>query len=162
WQRLFANNCAVCHGSAARGGIGFPNLTDNAWLYGGDPETILETITNGRNGNMPAGGFMPGMSSDQVDDLANYVLSFSNRAEDQEAAARGEELFATACAACHGQDATGNQMMGAPDLTDDAWLYGSHAGAIRETITYGRRNEMPAQSGRLSEDKIHVLAAYVY
>lgn len=161
-QRLFATNCSVCHGSAARGGIGFPNLTDNAWLYGGAPEDIVHTITSGRNGNMPAGGFMPDMSNAQRDDLVNYVLSFSGRAEDQASAERGETLFGQACAGCHGADATGNKQMGAPNLTDDAWLYGSHAGAIRETIAYGRQNEMPAQKDRLSEDQIHVLAAYVY
>ena len=161
-QRLFANNCSVCHGSAARGGVGFPNLTDDAWLYGGEPDDIVHTLTNGRNGNMPAGGFMPDMSGAQVNDLVNYVLSFSGREESAEAADRGEELFASACAGCHGADAQGNQMMGAPNLTDDDWLYGSHAGAIRETILYGRQNEMPAQAERLSEDQIHVLAAYVY
>lgn len=161
-QRLFATNCSVCHGSAARGGIGFPNLTDDAWLYGGAPDDIVHTLTEGRNGNMPAGGFMPNMSGAQVGDLVNYVLSFSGRAEDQASAERGEALFAQACAGCHGADATGNQQMGAPNLTDDAWLYGSHAAAIRETIAYGRRNEMPAQKDRLSEDQIHVLAAYVY
>lgn len=161
-QRLFANNCSVCHGSAARGGIGFPNLTDDAWLYGGAPDEIKHTLVNGRNGNMPAGGFMPNMSNAQIDDLVNYVLSFSGRAESLEAAKRGESLYASACAGCHGANAEGNQAMGAPNLTDDAWLYGSNASSIRETIQYGRRNEMPAQAGRLSDDQIHVLTAYVY
>ena len=161
-QRLFANNCAVCHGSAARGSIGFPNLTDDAWLYGGDPDTILETLHNGRMGNMPAKGTMPGMTAQQVDQVVNYVLSFSGRAQDEEAAKAGEQVFAQACVACHGADGTGNQALGAPNLTDDAWLYGSTYEWIEETVLYGRQNEMPAQGDRLSDDQIHILASYVY
>ncbi|WP_166255453.1 cytochrome-c oxidase, cbb3-type subunit III [Marinobacter salicampi] len=161
-QRLFANNCAVCHGSAARGAIGFPNLTDDAWLYGGEPENIVETLTNGRQGNMPAKGFMPDMTSTQVDQVVNYVLSFSGRERDEAAAEAGEAVFAQGCAGCHGADATGNQSMGAPNLTDDAWLFGSTYEWIEETVVNGRQNRMPAQSDRLSEDQIHILAAYVY
>ncbi|MBS3803439.1 MAG: cytochrome-c oxidase, cbb3-type subunit III [Oleiphilaceae bacterium] len=161
-QRLFANNCAVCHGSAARGAIGFPNLTDDAWLYGGEPEDILETLHNGRQANMPAKGTMPNMTSTQVDQVVNYVLSFSGRARDEEAAEAGKVVYAQGCVACHGPDAKGNQAIGAPNLTDDAWLYGSTYEWIEETVLYGRENMMPAQSGRLSEDQIHILAAYVY
>ncbi|WP_404361993.1 cytochrome-c oxidase, cbb3-type subunit III [Marinobacter sp.] len=161
-QRLFANHCAVCHGSAARGAIGFPNLTDDAWLYGGKPEDIVETLNNGRQGNMPAKGFMPNMTPTQVDQVVNYVLSFSNRAKNEEAAEAGAAVYAQGCAGCHGPEAKGNQAMGAPDLTDDAWLYGSTYEWIEETVLYGRENMMPAQSGRLSEDQIHILAAYVY
>jgi cytochrome c oxidase cbb3-type subunit 3 len=161
-QRLFANNCAVCHGSAARGAIGFPNLTDDAWLYGGSPESILTTLKNGRQANMPAKGVMPNMTPTQVDQVVNYVLSFSDRAKDQEAAEKGKAVYAQACAACHGADAEGNQAIGAPNLSDDAWLYGSTYEWIEETVLYGRENMMPAQSGRLSEDQIQILAAYVY
>ncbi|MDX1456107.1 MAG: cytochrome-c oxidase, cbb3-type subunit III [Marinobacter sp.] len=161
-QRLFANNCAVCHGSAGRGSVGFPNLTDEDWLYGGEPDTILHTITQGRQGAMPAKGMMPSMNADQVDQVVNYVLSLSDRAEDAEAAKAGEQIFAQACAACHGQDAKGTQAMGAPNLTDGTWLYGSTYDQIKETVMYGRQNQMPAQAGRLSEDQIHILAAYVY
>ncbi len=161
-QRLFANNCAVCHGSAARGSIGFPNLTDDAWLYGGDPDTILQTVHNGRQGNMPAKGLMPNMTAEQLDQVVNYVLSFSGREQDAAAAEAGSQVFAQGCAACHGPDGTGNQAMGAPDLTDNAWLYGSTYDWIRETVQYGRQNHMPAQSGRLSEDQIQILAAYVF
>lgn len=161
-QRLFANNCAVCHGSAGRGSLGFPNLTDDDWLYGGEPDTILATVTNGRNGNMPAKGMMPNMTSDQVDQVVNYVLSFSDRAEDAEAAEAGEEVFAQACSACHGSDGKGNQSMGAPNLTDDTWLYGSTYEWIKETVVNGRQNQMPAQGDRLSDDQIQILAAYVY
>ena len=161
-QRLFANNCAVCHGSAARGSIGFPNLTDDAWLYGGDPETIVQTIHGGRQGNMPAKGMMPNMTAEQVDQVVNYVLSFSGREQDAAAAEAGEEIFSQACSSCHGADGKGNYAFGAPNLTDDNWLYGSTYDWIEETVLYGRQNEMPAQGERLSEDKIHILAAYVY
>lgn len=161
-QRLFANNCAVCHGSAARGAVGFPNLTDDDWLYGGDPDTIVQTLTHGRQGAMPAKGMMPNMDSEQVDQVVNYVLSFSDRARDPEAAKAGEQVFMQACAACHGQDAKGMQAMGAPNLTDNTWLYGSTYDRIEETVLYGRQNQMPAQKGRLSEDQIHILGAYVY
>jgi cytochrome c oxidase cbb3-type subunit 3 len=161
-QRLFANNCAVCHGSAGRGSLGFPNLTDDDWLYGGDPDTILTTLHQGRNGNMPAKGMMPGMTSEQVDQVVNYVLSFSDRAKDEEAAAKGEQVFAQACSACHGQDGKGKQSMGAPNLTDNTWLYGSTYEWIKETVVNGRANQMPAQGDRLSDDQIQILAAYVY
>jgi cytochrome c oxidase cbb3-type subunit 3 len=161
-QRLFANNCAVCHGSAGRGAIGFPNLTDDAWLYGGTPDDILHTLNNGRQGMMPAKGTMPDMNAEQVDQVVNYVLSFSNRARDEEAAKAGEQVFAQGCASCHGADATGNQALGAPNLTDDAWLYGSTYDWIKETVLHGRQNQMPAQSDRLSQDQIQILAAYVY
>lgn len=161
-QRLFANNCAVCHGSAGRGSVGFPNLTDDDWLYGGDPDTIVQTVTKGRQGNMPAKGLMPGMSATQVDQVVNYVLSFSDREKDPAAAEAGAQVFAQACAGCHGTSGTGNQGMGAPNLTDDVWLYGSTYARIKETVLYGRENRMPPQEDRLSEDQIHILAAYVY
>ncbi|MDX1635715.1 MAG: cytochrome-c oxidase, cbb3-type subunit III [Marinobacter sp.] len=161
-QRLFSNNCAVCHGSAARGAIGFPNLTDDAWLYGGEPEAILTTLHQGRQGNMPAKGLMPNMTPAQVDQVTNYVLSFSGRARSEEAAQAGKAVYDQGCAGCHGADAKGNQAIGAPDLTDDAWLYGSTYEWIEETVLYGRNNVMPAQSPRLSDDEIHILAAYVY
>ncbi len=161
-QRLFANNCAVCHGSAAKGALGFPNLTDDDWLYGGTPEAIKETLLNGRQGNMPAKGLNPAMSKDDVSDLTHYLLSFSNRTDDKAAAERGKAMFATACAACHGSDAKGMQAAGAPNLTDDIWLYGSTYSRIYQTILHGRAGVMPAQKEALGEDKVHLLAAYVY
>ncbi|MEQ5833407.1 cytochrome-c oxidase, cbb3-type subunit III [Marinobacter sp. NFXS9] len=161
-QRLFSNNCAVCHGSAARGAVGFPNLTDDAWIWGGDPDRIVETIHQGRVNQMPAKGLMPNMSNDQVEAVVNYVLSFSGREHDPALAKEGKQVFAQACAGCHGQDAKGNPMVGAPNLTDDDWLYGSTYDWIKETVTYGRQNRMPPQEGRLSDDQIHILAAYVY
>ena len=160
-QRLFANNCAVCHGSAARGAIGFPNLTDGDWLYGGTADAIKETLTNGRQGNMPAKGLNPAMSDAQVDDLVHHLLSFSGRSDNAEAAERGAAMYQTACAACHGADAKGMQAVGAPNLTDNVWLYGSTPKRIKHTLLYGRAGVMPAQKERLSEEQIHLLTAYV-
>jgi len=161
-QRLFANNCAVCHGSTGRGSLGFPNLTDNDWLYGGSPETIKTTIINGRNGMMPAKGLNPNMTSDDVANMTHYLLSFSGRSDDKAAIEAGSQMFQTACAACHGADAKGNQAVGAPNLTDNVWLYGGTADKITQTLNYGRSGVMPAQKDKLSEEKIHLLAAYVY
>lgn len=161
-QRLFANNCSVCHGSAGRGSLGFPNLTDDDWLYGGDPDSILTTLHQGRNGNMPAKGTMPNMTNEQVDQVVNFVLSYSGREKNAEAAEKGKEVYAQACVACHGPEGKGNQALGAPDLTDNTWLYGSTYDWIRETVVNGRQNQMPAQGDRLSDDQIQILAAYVY
>lgn len=161
-QRLFANNCSLCHGSTAHGSLGFPNLTDNNWLYGGDPETIKTTLLHGRNGQMPAKGLNPDMTSADVSNLTHYLLSFSGRSDDKMAVKAGSEMYVTACAACHGTDAKGNQAIGAPNLTDNIWLYGSTAEKITQTLNYGRAGVMPAQSDKLSEEKIHLLAAYVY
>ncbi len=160
-QRLFANNCAVCHGSAGRGAIGFPNLTDDDWLYGGTEEAIKATLINGRMGNMPAKGLNPAMTNAQVDDMVHYLLSFSDRSDNAEAAERGAAMYQTACAACHGADAKGNQAIGAPNLTDNIWLYGSTPKRISHTLLYGRAGVMPAQLERLGEEKIHLLTAYV-
>ena len=161
-QRLYANNCAVCHGSTGRGSLGFPNLTDNDWLYGGEPETIKTTLLYGRNGQMPAKGLKPDMSSTDVSNLTHYLLSFSGRSDDEAAVKAGSEMYATACVACHGADAKGNQAIGAPNLTDNVWLYGSTAEKITQTLNYGRAGVMPAQLEKLGEEKVHLLAAYVY
>ncbi|MGE0114568.1 MAG: cytochrome-c oxidase, cbb3-type subunit III [Steroidobacteraceae bacterium] len=159
-KNLFANNCTVCHGADARGTKGFPNLTDNDWLWGGSPETILETISNGRKGVMPAWGAVLGKQG--VEEVSAYVLSLSGRKVPSEWVAAGKERFATICAACHGPDATGMQALGAPNLTDKTWIYGSSVETIRETVTNGRSNEMPAHLGLLGETKVRMLAAYVY
>lgn len=161
-QRLFANNCAICHGSTARGALGFPNLTDDDWLYGGNAEAIKQTIAHGRNGNMPAKGLNPAMSKSDIDDLTNYLLSFSNRSTDKASSERGANMFQTACSACHGADAKGMPAMGAPNLTDNVWLYGGTPGMIKQTIEFGRAGVMPAHNELLGEEKVHVLAAYIY
>lgn len=159
-QRLFLTYCSQCHGSDARGARGFPDLTDNDWLYGGDPQTIKTTITEGRNGMMPP--MIAAVGGEQgAKEVANYVLSLSGRPHDATLAAAGKEKFAV-CAACHGPDGKGNQAIGAPNLTDNVWLYGGTEAAIIETITKGRNGQMPAQKDKLSEAKIHLLAAYVY
>ncbi|MBC5766980.1 cytochrome-c oxidase, cbb3-type subunit III [Ramlibacter albus] len=159
-ERLFMNNCAQCHGSDARGGKGFPNLTDGDWLHGGSPEKIAESITKGRKGNMPPMGAAVG-GADDVKNVANYVLSLSNAPHDSVRAQLGKSKF-TACAACHGADGKGNTMMGAPNLTDDTWLHGYGEQAIIAMINNGKVNEMPAQEGKLTAAQIHVLAAYVW
>ncbi|MDX1692999.1 MAG: cytochrome-c oxidase, cbb3-type subunit III [Ketobacteraceae bacterium] len=158
-QRLFGVNCSVCHGSDAKGSKGFPNLTDDDWLYGGTPEAIKTTLVNGRNGNMPPMVAAIG-GEEAAKDVAAYVLSLSGREGSGDAEA-GKAKFAV-CAGCHGQEGKGNQMLGAPDLTDDTWLYGSSEEAIITAITKGRQGEMPAFKDQLSPEKIHVLAAYVY
>jgi cytochrome c oxidase cbb3-type subunit 3 len=158
--RLFQNNCAQCHASDARGSIGFPNLADNDWLYGGEPENIKTTLINGRNGMMPPMAAMVGNEED-VKNVAHYVLSLSNSQHEPQRAALGQEKFMM-CAACHGADGKGNPMMGAPNLTDDVWLHGAGEKNIIAIINNGKNNQMPAQGERLSEAQIHVLTAYVW
>ena len=159
-ERLFMNNCAQCHGSDARGSKGFPNLTDGDWLYGGAPEVIKETITNGRNGVMPPLAAAVG-SAEDVANLAQYVLSLSGSPHDAVKATLGKDKFG-ACAACHGADGKGNVAMGAPNLTDQIWLHGWGSDAIIKMINEGKNNAMPAQNRLLNEAQIHVLASYVW
>ena len=158
-QRLFLNSCAQCHGSDAGGAKGFPNLTDRDWLYGGSPENIKTTITNGRSGVMPP---FPQLDSKQIVDVANYVRSLSGLPADDLKAARGAEVFKANCVACHGADGKGNIALGAPNLTDKTWLYGSSEATIVETVTKGRMAMMPAQDKVLSPEKIQLLTAYVW
>lgn len=160
-ERLFVNYCATCHGSDARGARGFPNLRDNDWLYGGTPEAIEQTILSGRNGVMPA--WKDALGGDEgVADTSEYVLSLSGRNVDEAAAARGAEKYQTLCVACHGADGTGNQALGAPNLTDNVWLYGGSSKRVMESIAAGRNGVMPPHRDFLGEDKVHLLAAYVY
>lgn len=159
-QRLFVNYCAQCHGSDASGAQGFPNLTDNDWLWGGEPATIEKTILDGRQGNMPAWGSMLGQ--DGVEKVAEYVVSLSGRKHDAAMAAEGQKTFNTMCAACHMPDGTGNSMLGAPNLADGTWLFGASKDKILESISNGRGGVMPSHKNFLGEDKVHLLAAYVY
>jgi len=159
-ERLFVNNCAACHGSDARGSKGFPNLTDNDWLHGGEPAQIEETITNGRVGVMPSMAAAVGNEQD-IRNVANYVLSLSGSAPNKVAAQLGHSSF-NACAACHGADGKGNQAIGAPNLTDKIWLHGWGEDAVINMIKNGKNNVMPAHGTRLSAEQIHVLAAYVW
>ncbi|HEX5865677.1 MAG TPA: cytochrome-c oxidase, cbb3-type subunit III [Casimicrobiaceae bacterium] len=158
-QRLFLVYCSQCHGSDAGGGFGFPDLRDKDWLYGGDPETIKASIMNGRGGVMPPLGAALGEAG--VKEVANYVLSLSGATYDAALAAKGKEKF-TVCAACHGPDGKGNQAIGAPNLTDNIWLFGGSQKTLMETITQGRVSQMPAHKDLLGEAKVHLLAAYVY
>ncbi len=159
-KRLFQTYCVQCHGSDARGAKGFPNLTDNDWLYGGDEKTIHTTIAAGRQGQMPA--FGAAFGEEKVKDVANYAMSLSGKKHDADRAARGKETFTAVCAACHGPDGKGNQAMGAPNLTDNVWLYGGTEKTIIETVTNGRNNQMPAWKDFLGDGKVHLLTAYVY
>jgi cytochrome c oxidase cbb3-type subunit 3 len=160
-QRLYASYCTSCHGSDARGARGYPNLRDNNWLWGGDPQSIVTTITHGRIAGMPAWeGPLGGESG--VDEVAQYVLSLSGRATIAELAEKGKARFEIFCVACHGPTGTGNTALGAPNLTDDTWLYGGSLTRISESIAKGRNGQMPAQGEFLGEAKIHLLAAYVY
>lgn len=159
-QRLFLNNCAQCHGSDAQGSPSFPNLSDDSWLWGGEPEQILQTITNGRRGIMPAHNAM--MTPAQASEIAQYVRSFSNLAHDQTRVVPGKKLYDQFCVACHGAEGKGNQMLGAPNLTDSAWLYGSSEDTIVYGILNGRDNQMPAQKDHLSPEQIRLLAGWVW
>ncbi|PKO24883.1 MAG: cytochrome-c oxidase, cbb3-type subunit III [Betaproteobacteria bacterium HGW-Betaproteobacteria-8] len=158
--RLFLNNCAQCHGSDARGSKGFPNLTDKDWLHGGAPENIKTTLTNGRIGMMPPMAAAVGNEEDVLN-VANYVLSLSNSQHDATRAELGKEKFML-CAACHGTDGTGNQMIGAPNLTDGIWLHGAGEKNIVAMINNGKTNQMPTQAEKLSEAQIHVLTSYIW
>jgi len=159
-QRLFLNNCAQCHGSDAQGSPSFPNLTDSAWLWGGEPEDILKTITDGRNGVMTAHASM--MTPADASDIAQYVRSLNGLAHDSLRVNAGKRLYDQFCIACHGADAKGNQMLGAPDLTDNNWLYDSSEETIVEGILQGRDNTMPAQKDILTPEQIRVLAGWVW
>ena len=162
-ERIYLNNCAVCHGSNAQGGYGFPDLTDDDWLYGGEPENILTTLNNGRNGLMPS---WQQLGENNIENLTQYVLSLSNLEHDEERAASGESTFLAACAACHTPSGTGNTALGAPNLTNDIWLYQapgqSVADSVRQTLRNGRNGHMPAQAAYIGEERVHLVAAYVY
>ena len=159
-NRLFVNNCSICHGSDGGGNTGFPNLTDKDWLYGGTPERIEETITKGRKAMMPAWG--PILGETNITNVVEFVLKRAGREHDEAKAALGEQVFASNCAACHGADGKGNQQMGTPNLTDDIWLYGGEPATIRQTVRGGRNGVMPAHEETLKPERIHLLAAYVY
>jgi cytochrome c oxidase cbb3-type subunit 3 len=158
-RRVFANNCAMCHGSDARGAQGFPNLTDDAWLYGGSFETVLDSITDGRQGFMPPLGAVLGETG--VREVVAYVQRLSGQDSDAELAAAGQARFNMVCVACHGAQGTGNKTLGAPDLTDGAWLYGGDAESLAETVISGRSGKMPEHEHLLEPDQLRLVAVYV-
>lgn len=161
-QRLFKSNCSVCHGTNAKGALGFPNLTDSDWLYGGNPDQIKQTIASGRQGMMPGHAHL---GEEMVEGLAQYVRSLSGLNHDAEKAAKAQGTFATTCSICHGADGKGMQLLGAPNLTDDVWLYGGSTKQIEFTIRNGRSGKMPAHKeilGTQADAKVHLLTAYIY
>ena len=158
-QKLFLNNCAQCHASDGAGSRGFPNLTDRDWLWGGDANTIRTTISEGRTGMMPP--FGAALGPEGVKNVAHYVRSLSGLTTDPLRVAYGRELFQQNCLACHGADGKGNAALGAPNLADKTWLYGSAEATVIETISGGRTNQMPAHKALLDEARIHLLTAYV-
>jgi len=158
--RLFSTYCTTCHGSDARGAVGFPNLRDGDWLFGGEPASIEATILNGRNGVMPP--WSASLSEEEIFNVAEYVGSLSGRTVDPAVVEAGRQKYQQLCVACHGVDGKGNSALGAPNLTDDIWLYGGSQRAIIESIAKGRQGRMPAHKEFLGESKVHLLAAYVY
>lgn len=157
---IYGNECAQCHGSDARGANGFPSLADGAWLWGGEYAQIVATLTHGRNGIMPAWGTILG-GEPVVTEVAHYVRSLSGLQHDAAYAVNGKTKFMQFCIACHGADGGGNPLLGAPNLKDDAWLYSANLDSIKQTISDGRNNQMPAFGDKLSADQIKVVAAYV-
>lgn len=160
-ERLFVTYCAVCHGSDARGAPGFPNLRDNNWLYGGEPEQIRHSLVHGRVGVMPAWeGPLGGEQG--VDEVATYVMSLSGREVDSKKAEAGKAKYDMFCVGCHMPGGTGNTTLGAPNLSNNIWLYGGSPRSIKESIAKGRNGVMPAHGEFLGDDKIHILSAYIY
>jgi cytochrome c oxidase cbb3-type subunit III len=161
---LWGDNCAVCHGLAGVGGPGFPNLVDEAWLWGGDDETVMESIRAGINAAHPESRFaqMPPfegvLTRDEIRALVAHVRSLSGLAP---ANAEGETLFLDNCSSCHDEDATGMNDVGAPNLTDASWIYGSEPEVVFDTIHDGRQGWMPHWEGRLGEAEQKILALYL-
>jgi cytochrome c oxidase cbb3-type subunit 3 len=159
-ERLFLNNCAQCHGSDAKGSTSFPNLVEGDSIYGRQPDVLLATITQGRNGVMPALG--AAIDARTAGEIAQYVRSLSGLAHDQIRSLRGKPEYMNTCAACHGPEGKGNKALGAPNLTDDVWLYGSSEAAIVHGILNGRNNRMPAQEQTLTSEQIRLVVAWVW
>lgn len=170
---VFKNNCAQCHGSGAAGvqGKGYPNLTDNDWLWGGDMEAIHATVSHGirnttdgdaRYSEMPKFGADGLLDETQIGQVVEYVLQLSNQEHDAALAGPGATVFTDNCSACHGPAGEGDRMQGAPALNDAVWLYGGDRETITNTVTYARFGVMPAWAGKLSEDEIRAVATYVH
>jgi cytochrome c oxidase cbb3-type subunit III len=158
-RSVFANHCATCHGSDAQGAKGFPNLIDGDWLWGGEPEQVLTSILDGRNGAMP--GLEAVIGADKVPAVAVYVQSLAGNKADPQLAAKGKPVFATLCAACHGVDGRGNPALGAPNLTDHVWLHGGDFNSIAHSIRAGRSGQMPAHRELIGVDRARLAAAWI-
>jgi cytochrome c oxidase cbb3-type subunit 3 len=157
-RNLFQNNCAQCHGSDGGGAVGFPNLANADWQWGGDPDSIVATISGGRVAAMPA--WLPVIGEQGVDAVVAYVETLSGQQADATLAASGKTIFETNCAACHGMDGKGMAAVGAPNLTDGVWLYGGDGYTLKATVANGRAGQMPAFGERLGDDRVKLLAAY--
>ena len=155
---LYQNYCSQCHGSTAQGARGFPNLTDDEWLYGGDPAQIERSIVAGRTGVMPPLNAVFG-SDEAIDEMVRYV---QNMADGMDTSSPAHTKYMQLCVACHGPDGKGMQALGAPNLVDDVWLYGSSPTEIRKSIVEGRNGAMPANGDLIGNDRARILAAYVY
>jgi cytochrome c oxidase cbb3-type subunit 3 len=158
-NNLFQNNCAQCHGADGGGARGFPNLANADWQWGGDPDSIVQSIANGRMAAMTPWGEVLGPEG--VDQVVAYVRQLSGQEHDAALASAGATQFMTFCAACHGADGKGMTAVGAPNLTDDVWLYGGDLETIRTTVVHGRMGQMPAFQDKLGEQRVRLLAAYV-
>ena len=160
-KSLYASYCTTCHGSDARGATGYPNLTDDDWLWGSSEAALTATLKNGRSGVMPA--LAPALGGDQgIDNMVRYVQSLSGAVAADANAMSAKPMFVALCSACHNAEGTGNPIFGAPNLTDDIWLYGSSDNAVRTTIVQGRNGLMPAHGQLLGADRTRILAAYIY
>lgn len=171
-RTLFSDNCAVCHGFDAKGGKGFPNLTTSSWLWGGDAETIAETIRVGINASHPqtrvsqmlAFGRDGMLQQAEIDKVTDYVLSLSGKAPEggtPERLAAGKAIFAAQCVSCHGEDGKGKTDLGTPDLTDRNWIYGGDPQTVHSSIWGGRQGQMPTWEGRLSPVERKILTLYL-
>ena len=158
-HNLFQQNCAQCHGSDGGGARGFPNLANADWQWGAESEAVLTTIANGRMAAMPPWGAVLGDQG--VDEVVAYVQTLSGQPADGALATAGEARYQQMCVGCHGVDGKGLAAVGAPNLTDDVWLYGSDAAAIKQTVVAGRNGQMPAWGQKLGEQRVKLLAAYV-
>jgi cytochrome c oxidase cbb3-type subunit III len=166
-RAVFGNHCATCHGSLGQGAVGYPNLADTNWQWGGSPDDILQTVLRGRTAQMPSwAATLKSMGgSSAVEDVATYVLSLTDKsllATNGQAAGAGARHFAAVCAACHGPEAKGMPQLGAPDLTDDYWLYGRSRAAVRAAIELGRNGAMPAHEPLIGQTRARLAAAYVW
>lgn len=169
-KSAFGDNCATCHGSGAQGFKGYPNLNDDVWLWGGTFDDIRQTLTVGirathddtRYNIMEAYGKNEFLTTDQVSDVTDYVMFVSGQQGNNQAAQRGAMIFRNQCASCHGDTAQGDQSQGAPNLTDQEWLFGGDRDTVYESIYYGRQGVMPNWNERLSPEMITALAVYVH
>ena len=158
-RRIFASNCTVCHGASGEGSFGFPNLTDSEWMWGNAEGDIENSILKGRSAVMIP--WEPAIGVDGVDEVTEYVLKLAGRDVDEDLAVKGQARFGMFCAACHGADGKGQKIFGAPDLTNEIWLYGNSRSRIAHVIGHGRNGIMPSFEQRLGKDKVHILAGYV-